>query len=84
MIEKTGEAKEYDNYMLHFTSDEREEITGLYCGSVKCKTGQFRLIGAETLDECINREVMFVMDMTESTPTVGAIVLVPDEGGIKS
>ena len=81
LIEKTGEVKQYDNYMLHFTSDDREEVTGLFCGSVKCKTGQFQLVGANTLEECINQEVMFVMDMTESTPTVGAIVLVPSSGG---
>ena len=83
VIEKTGEVKEYDNMMLHFTSDDREEVTGLFCGSVKCKSGQFQLVGAENLDQCINKEVMFVMDMTESTPTVGSIVLVPDKGGTK-
>lgn len=81
VIDKTGEVKEYDNTLLHFTSDDREEVTGLFCGSIKCKTGQFQLMGAENLDQCLNREVMFVMDMTESTPTVGAIVLVPDKGG---
>ena len=84
LIEKTGEVKQYDNYMLHFTSDDREEVTGLFCGSVKCKTGQFQLVGANTLEECIDQEVMFVMDMTESTPTVGAIVLVPSSGGGKT
>ena len=84
VIEKTGEVKQYDNYLLHFTSDDREEVTGLFCGSVKCKTGQFQLVGANTLEECINQEVMFVMDMTESTPTVGAIVLVPSSGGGKT
>lgn len=73
---ETGELIAYDNYVLHFTSDDREEVKGWFCGSIKCKSGTFRIIGADTIDECLGKEVLMVMDMTASTPTVGSIVLV--------
>ena len=73
----TGEVIAYDNIMLHYTSNDREEVTGLYCSSIKCKSGSFKIVGAKSLDELINKPVLMVMDLTEKTPTVGALYLDP-------
>lgn len=78
--EKTGEMITYDNILLHYTSNDREEVTGLYCGSIKCKSGSFKLVGANNLDELIGKPVLMVMDLTDKTPTVGALVLDPSGG----
>ena len=76
----TGEVIAYDNIMLHYTSDDRDEITGLFCGSIKCKSGSFKLVGADKLDDLIGKPVLMVMDLTEKTPTVGALYLDPTGG----
>ena len=72
----TGELIQYDSYTLHLTSDDREEVTGLFCDYIKCKAGSFKVIGAPDLDHLLDREVILAMDLTASTPTVNAVYAV--------
>ena len=73
---QTGELIEYDSYTLHLTSDDREEVTGLFCDHIKCKAGTFKVHGAASLDDLIDHEVILAMDLTSSTPTVNAVYAV--------
>lgn len=72
----TGELVEYDSYVLHYSSDEREEVTGEYCGNIKCKAGSFKVVGAKDLDALIGKPIVMAMDMTAATPTVNAVYAV--------
>lgn len=69
----TGELVEYDSYILHYSSDDREEVTGEFCGNIKCKAGSFKVVGAKDLDALIGKPILMVMDMTATTPTVSEV-----------
>lgn len=73
---QTGELITYDSFVLHVTSDDREEVTGLFCDHLKCKAGTFKVIGADGLDDLIDREVILAMDVTTASPTVNAVYAV--------
>lgn len=72
----TGENIEYDNYVIHYVTDEREEVTGWYAQNIKCKAKSFQIVGAKSIDDLLEKEIMIVMDPTAATPTVKAIVAV--------
>lgn len=72
----TGEVIEYDNIVIHYESDEREEVQGFFCGSAKCKAKGFKIYGAKDIHELLNKEIILAMDPTANAPTVNAIYAV--------
>ena len=71
---QTGELIQYDNYVLHFVTDERTEVKGLFCGSAKTKREKLQFMGFKTLDDILGKEVIFGFDMTGGTPVVNRII----------
>ena len=85
----TGEVEEekisYDNYNLHFVSNERQGVVGWYCDNVKAAVDTLQLIGGKTLADFVDKQVIFGFDMTAKPdrngrvrPAVTSIVLVGD------
>lgn len=85
----TGEVQEekieYDNFNLHYISTEREGMCGVFCDNVKASASQLQLIGGKTLDDFLDKRVIFGFDMTAKPdkngrvrPAVTSIVLVGD------
>ena len=69
--EKTGELIEWDNYVLHYVTDERPEVTGLFADNVTAKVDGLQFTGFKTLDDVLNKQVMFGMDMTSKVDNNG-------------
>lgn len=83
--ETVAETLAYDNYVLHYVSDDNSNVKGWYCDNVKANASKLEIIGAKTLDELLGKRVMFSLDMTQKTDANGkarqmvvAIVLVGD------
>ena len=68
---KTGELIEWDKYVLHYVTDERPEVKGYFADNVEAKADGLQLHGCKTLDEALNKQVMFGMDMTAKTDANG-------------
>ena len=77
----TGEFIQYDNYVLHFVTDERAEVKGLFCGSAKTKREDLIFMGFNSLEEVLGQEVIFGFDMTGNTPVVNRIIFFGKKGG---
>lgn len=88
------ETIDFNNYVLYYRSNERSRddptkgVVGWFCDNVKAKADQLRIIGAETLAECIGHEVMLGFDMAQRADrngkmraSVTSIVLL--DGGAK-
>lgn len=82
LVEKTGEMREYNNFVLYFTTDDREEVVGLFCSKIKCKVGSFKLIGAEKLEDALHKEVFLMLDPTANpdSPVCQGLYVVPTSG----
>ena len=76
---KTGELVDYENFKIHYTTDERKEVAGLYCDHIKCKGDSFKLVGVDTLDEALNREVLLMWDPTSDPekPVCAGVYVIP-------
>lgn len=61
---KTGELIEWDNYLLHYVTDERPEVKGLFADNVTAKVDGLQILNAKSIDEALNKQVMFAIDMT--------------------
>lgn len=68
---QTGEVIEYHNYVLHYVTDEKTGVKGVFCDNVDAKADNFRLVGVKTLDEAIDKEVVLVADLTQKTDNEG-------------
>lgn len=68
---ETGELVEYDKTELYLVTDEKEGVKGLMPATAAANNESFKLIGAKTLDEAINKEVYVITDLTAK----------PDENG---
>lgn len=85
----TGEAitetRAYDNFVLHYVTNDNPAVKGWFCDNVKAAADTLKLVGAKTLDAMLDKEVMFSMDMTQRTDVngrakqvVAAVILVGD------
>ena len=68
---QTGEVISWDNYVLHYITDERPEVKGVYADNVTAKADSLQLTGCKTIDEALNKQVMFGMDMTAKVDAEG-------------
>lgn len=68
---QTGEVVEYDNYVLHYQTDEKKGVKGLYCDNADAKAENLIIAGAKSIDECIGKEVALVADLTAKTDNEG-------------
>lgn len=72
MVNKqTAEVIEWDNYVLHYITDERPEVKGVFADNVTAKVEGLQLHGCKTIDEALNKQVMFGMDMTAKIDAEG-------------
>ena len=69
--EKTGELIEWDKYILHYTTDEKAEVKGLFADNVEADPKKLQLIGCKTIDEALQKQVMFGIDMTAKIDASG-------------
>lgn len=69
----TGEQVAYHNYVLHFGTDEKEGIHGMFCDNVTAKADNFVIKGAKDLDAAIGHEVDFAFDVTAKTDENGKV-----------
>ena len=69
--QKTGEVIEWDNYNLHYVTDERSEVKGLFADNVTAKVEGLQLIGCKSIEEALNKQVMFAIDMTSKVDAMG-------------
>lgn len=67
----TGELMEYDKTELYLVTDEKEGVKGFMPATASAQNDTFKIIGAKTLDEAINKEVYVITDLTAK----------PDENG---
>lgn len=61
---ETGERIEWDNYLLHYVTDERPEVKGLFADNVTAKVDGLQILNAKSIDEALNKQVIFAIDMT--------------------
>lgn len=75
MNEKSGDVVNYNNYVLHYLTDERPNVVGQYAGHSSVKANKVQLRGFNHIDETLNRNVIFGFDMTSTTPVINKIIL---------
>lgn len=92
---KTGELVDeivnYDNYLLHYQSDDRDKVVGVYCDNVKASADKLTVIGADSVEAALNKQVVFGYDVTARAdlqgkikPVVTSLYVLPDnKGGAK-
>ena len=68
---ETGEVVEYHKYDLFYITDEKPEIKGFFADSASANAKDLRIRGAKTLDECLNKEVYLIADLTARTDENG-------------
>lgn len=73
--EKSGEKVTYDNYVLHYLTDERPNVKGMYAGHASVKTDKVQLKGFTNIEDILDHYVIFGFDMTATTPTINKIIL---------
>lgn len=83
--ETVAESIPYDNYVLHYVSNDNSNVKGWFCDNVKANATKLEIIGAKTIDDLIDKRVMFSLDMTQKVDSNGkarqmvvAIVLLGD------
>ena len=62
---------EYDKTELYLITDEKEGVKGFMPATASAQNDTFKIIGAKTLEEAINKEVYVITDLTAK----------PDENG---
>lgn len=67
----TGEVIQYNNVDLHYVTDEKQKVKGLFCDSVKAKMDELQFTNAKSLDECLNKEIYLIFDPTQKTDENG-------------
>ena len=62
----SGEIVEYDNYELFYVTDEKrsDNMKGLFCDSARAKVADLKFSGCKNIDEALNKEVYFIVDLT--------------------
>ena len=72
----TGELVEYNNVTLHYQTDEKKSVKGLFCDNADAKMDDLQIIDVKTgknvtLDDCVNKDVILATDMTAKTDNEG-------------
>ena len=68
---KTGQLIEWDKYILHYLTDERPEVKGMFADNVEADPKKLQFMGCKNIDEALNKQVMFGTDMTAKTDANG-------------
>jgi hypothetical protein len=68
---KTGQLIEWDKYILHYLTDERPEVKGMFADNVEADPKKLQFMGCKTIDEALGKQVMFGTDMTAKTDANG-------------
>lgn len=65
-FEKDGKKIAYDNFNVFYTTDENAKVVGLGVGECKCPVSKLRILGADSLDDCIGRDCSLFVDASAS------------------
>ena len=68
---ETGEQVDYHKYDLFYVTDEKEGVKGFCADCASASAKDLRIKGAKTLDECLNKEVYLIADLTARTDENG-------------
>lgn len=71
----TGELVEYDKTELYLLTDEKEGVKGFMPATASAQNDTFKIIGAKTLDEALNKEVYVITDLTAKPDKEGKMRL---------
>lgn len=67
----TGELVQYHNIDLHYVTDEKEGVKGLFCDSARAKAADLQLKNCKTLDDALNKECYLIADLTAKVDEEG-------------
>lgn len=82
------EIRNYDNYIIHYSSSDRETVKGKYCDNVKASVDKLQIIGGK-IEDLVGKPVILGFDVTAKADSNGRIrpaltsIVCLDAGGAK-